>query len=164
VATAALLLSLPWYALMVLIFGPAREIPLLVPIGLATALTAGVFFLLKQWALKSEWQDLHRWALCLGALLVCMLGGFLGAGTWPLLDTVAKAILKMLTSDYIFVMTDGFTPRPTVRHPDRWVWILRDWGSTDVIPKGSRIEFFSPATASGIQPGTASPAPPKRCR
>ena len=101
VATAALLLGLPWYALMVLIFGPAREIPLLVPIGLATAWTAGVFLLLKHWALKCEWQEIHRWALCLGALLVCMLGGFLGAGTWPLLDTVAKAILNLLAVVYM---------------------------------------------------------------
>ena len=56
----------------------------------------GVFLLVKRWSLTSEWKEVHRWALCFGALLVCMTGGFLGAGAWPLMDIVAKGLLNLL--------------------------------------------------------------------
>ncbi|HTE88363.1 MAG TPA: hypothetical protein VK639_05360 [Terriglobales bacterium] len=58
-------------------------------------------------------------------------------------DALSEAILEILQRTG---RKDPFTPRPTLRHPDRWVWILPDWGSPAVIPKGSRMEFFSPPT------------------
>jgi hypothetical protein len=96
VVAAAIFLGLPWYALMVLVFGPTRQIPLLVTIVIATAWAAAVFFLIKRWSLRSQWQDRHRWALCFGALLVCMTGGFLGASAWPVKDIIAKAVLNLM--------------------------------------------------------------------
>jgi hypothetical protein len=96
VAITALVLGLPWYALMILVFGPPRELPLLVPVVIATAWAAAAFFVIKRWSLTSGWGDMHRWALCLGALLVCMVGGFLGASVWPIMDIVAKAVLNVL--------------------------------------------------------------------
>ena len=95
VATTAFLTGLPWYLLMVVVFGPVRQIPILAPMLAATAWGMGVFQVIKRWSLASAWQDMHRWALCLGALLVCMAGGFLGAGTWPLMDIIAKAVLNL---------------------------------------------------------------------
>ena len=92
----AFLLGLPWYALMVLVFGPVRELPLLVPMVGAVIWSAGLFLLIRHWARKSGWQDLHRWALCFGALLVCITGGFLGASTFSRLDLLAKIILNVL--------------------------------------------------------------------
>lgn len=44
--------------------------------------------------------------------------------------------------DYIFVLTDGFTPSPTPAHPERWIWILPPWGSTKAVPAHSKAEFF----------------------
>jgi Na+/H+ antiporter NhaD/arsenite permease-like protein len=96
VAVTSVLLGLPWYSLMALVFGPALKPPLLVPVVMATAWAAAVFFLIKHWSLTSEWRDMHRWALCFGALLVCMLGGFLGANSWSLMDIVAKAVLNVI--------------------------------------------------------------------
>ena len=96
VTTAALVLGLPWYSLMALVFAPAPRVPVWVPLVLATAWGAAAFLLLMRWSLTSGWRDIHRWALCLGALLVCMLGGFLGAGAWPLTDIVAKAIFNVV--------------------------------------------------------------------
>jgi hypothetical protein len=96
VAATSVLLGLPWYSLMILVFAPARGLPLLVPVVMATAWAAAVFFLIKRWSLTSEWRDMHRWALCFGALLVCMAGGFLGARAWSLMDTVAKAVLNVI--------------------------------------------------------------------
>jgi predicted metal-dependent peptidase len=44
--------------------------------------------------------------------------------------------------DCVFVLTDGWTPRPEPLHPERWVWLLPPWGSIEAIPKGSRSEYF----------------------
>jgi len=96
VATTATLVGLPWYLLMVPVFTPVIRLPLLVVVGLALVWAGGVFFLIKRWSLTSEWWDMHRWALCLGALIVCMLGGFLGASAWPVVDIVAKAVLNVI--------------------------------------------------------------------
>jgi hypothetical protein len=101
VATAAFLLGLPWYSLMILVFAPAGELPLLVPVVMATVWAAAVFFEIRRWSLTSEWRDVHRWALCFGALLVCMVGGFLGASAWSLMDTVAKAVLNVIAVVYM---------------------------------------------------------------
>jgi hypothetical protein len=101
VAATSVLLGLPWYSLMILVFAPARELPLLVPVVMATVWAAAVFFLIRRWSLTSEWRDVHRWALCFGALLVCMVGGFLGASAWPLMDTMAKAVLNVIAVVYM---------------------------------------------------------------
>jgi predicted metal-dependent peptidase len=44
--------------------------------------------------------------------------------------------------DVVFLLTDGWTPPASPRHPDRWIWRLPRWGSTQAVPKGSRSEFF----------------------
>jgi predicted metal-dependent peptidase len=49
---------------------------------------------------------------------------------------------------YVFVLSDGFTPPPRPRRPERWIWILPPWGSAGAIPKASRREFFEPADVS----------------
>lgn len=35
--------------------------------------------------------------------------------------------------DLVVVLTDGFAPRPTVRHPDRWFWLITEGGTTRAI-------------------------------
>jgi peptidoglycan/LPS O-acetylase OafA/YrhL len=64
--------------------------------AIALGWAAGIFFLVRQWALNEQWHDVHRWALCLGALLVCMSGGFLGSSSWPRSDVVAKVVLNLI--------------------------------------------------------------------
>jgi predicted metal-dependent peptidase len=44
---------------------------------------------------------------------------------------------------YVFLLTDGWTPQPSPQHPERWIWLLPPWGSTEAVPKGSRAEFFA---------------------
>ena len=95
VAAGAFLMGLPWYLLMVLVFGPVRQLPLLVPVLAASAWAAAVVYAVKRWSLSSQWQDMHRWALCFGALMVCMAGGFLGAAYWPFMDIMAKVIFNL---------------------------------------------------------------------
>ncbi len=114
VATTALLLGLPWYSLMALVFAPAPGVPVWFPLVLAAAWGVAAFLLLLRWSLTSGWRDIHRWALCLGALLACMLGGFLGAGAWPLTDVVAKAILNVVGIAGMVALAKRILTRPAV--------------------------------------------------
>lgn len=96
VLLAAVGLGLPWYGLMVLIFSPVASPPLLLPLLGAVIWAAGMFLIVRHWALKSAWQDRHRCALCFGALLVCITGGFLGASTYSRFDLIGKIVLNVL--------------------------------------------------------------------
>jgi hypothetical protein len=96
VVLAAFGLGLPWYGLMVLVFGPVRDLPLVIPMVCAVIWAAGAFFLIRYWALKTLWRDGHRWGLCFGALLVCIAGGFLGVSTFSRFDLVGKTVLNVL--------------------------------------------------------------------
>lgn len=40
--------------------------------------------------------------------------------------------------DTVFVITDGYTPIPKVKFPQRWVWILPLGGDVGSVPEGSR--------------------------
>jgi hypothetical protein len=96
VALAAFALGLPWYVLMVLVFAPRPDLPLWMPMAAASAWAIGACFLIGRWSKASGWQERHSWALCLGAMLVCMVGGFLGASTWSRLDIAAKAAFNVI--------------------------------------------------------------------
>ncbi|MDF1814018.1 MAG: hypothetical protein P1V20_17575 [Verrucomicrobiales bacterium] len=46
--------------------------------------------------------------------------------------------------DYVFIFSDGYTPTPDVKNPDRWIWLLPPYGVENYIPKGSKIYRFDP--------------------
>jgi hypothetical protein len=92
---ATLLLGFPWYALMAVVFVPKPLAPLPIVIAAAAAWAVVGFVVIRHFALSSGFGERHRWALCFGALLVCMLAGFLGASTWPRSDIIAKAVLNV---------------------------------------------------------------------
>ena len=58
----------------------------------ATRLT---FIILRHISSRPGWGDLHRWALIFGAMLVCMLCGFLGSNAWPAIDLVGKVVMNL---------------------------------------------------------------------
>jgi hypothetical protein len=98
VGLVTLLLAFPWYALMGLVFGPKRDIPLWIPV-LSTTLWAGLAYVVAQWFTSSSgWSDIHRWTAAFCASLVCMIAGFLGSGTWSRTDLFGKAILNVLAA------------------------------------------------------------------
>jgi predicted metal-dependent peptidase len=35
--------------------------------------------------------------------------------------------------DGVVVMTDGYAERPSVRHPERWLWLLAEHGSDEAV-------------------------------
>ena len=41
--------------------------------------------------------------------------------------------------DGVVVMTDGGAERPSVRHPERWLWLLAEDGSDDAIRGIGRV-------------------------
>ena len=94
-ALAALLLGFPWYLLMVVVFAPGVTLALWIPMALACAWGALAFVVVRWLSAGAAWDDPHRWAISLGALLVCMIAGFLGAASWSRLDTIAKAIMNV---------------------------------------------------------------------
>jgi hypothetical protein len=74
-----------------------------------------------------------------------LLEGLHGIGKSSLILALARELgvaHAYFNPDAIFVLTDGFTPRPKPSHPERWMWILPPWGSTTAIPEQSRKEFF----------------------
>jgi len=52
-------------------------------------------------------------------------------GTAPIVQQNGE--LKYLTKypDCVIVMTDGYAPAPSVKHPNRWCWIVAEKGSAD---------------------------------
>jgi hypothetical protein len=115
VAIVTLILGFPWYALMVLIFGPKRDIPLWTVAAAAFLWAAFPCFVIQRWASASNWRDTHRCALVSSATLVCMLAGFSGSSSWPHSDIVAKAILNALAvAGFIWLaLTINRRPTPT---------------------------------------------------
>jgi hypothetical protein len=93
---SALIFGFPWYGLMTLIFGSKSALPFWIPVILGIAWAAMAYLLILHWSSAQGWQDMHRWALTFGAVLVCMIGGFSGSGSWPRQDLVGKWILDML--------------------------------------------------------------------
>jgi hypothetical protein len=93
---AALVLGFPWYGLMALVFGTLSSPPLWLPMAAAAVWGTGAFLLIGRWTTATEWRDIHRWGLSFGALLVCMVAGFLGAPGWSRTDTVAKAVMNLV--------------------------------------------------------------------
>ena len=50
---------------------------------------------------------MHRWAVVLGATLVCMLLGFSGSSSWPRADIVFKAILNVIAVAGFVLLAEG---------------------------------------------------------
>ena len=103
-ALAALLLGFPWYGLMAVVFGGRTSLPLWIPMLTASAWGVAAWLLIGRWTTTSACRDMHRWALAFGALLVCMLAGFLGAANWSRMDTIAKAVMNLVAVACMIVL------------------------------------------------------------
>lgn len=59
---------------------------------------------------------------------------------------VERFIVEEMTGypDFVFVFTDGYTPKPEPRFPGRWIWLLPPDGCRTQIPEGSRVFHFDP--------------------
>ena len=89
---AAMLFGFPWYRLMVLIFGQRSTQPFWVSMALGLAWGGFAYFFIRYWSVGRGWNDMHRWGLTFGAVLVCMIAGFSGSSAWPRMDVVGKVV------------------------------------------------------------------------
>jgi hypothetical protein len=92
----AVLFAVPWYGLMTLIFGGKTMGPLWLPLLCGLTWAAIAWAVLDRWIAARTWGDMHRWALCFGAVAVLMACGFLGSSHWPRVDLIGKAVLNVL--------------------------------------------------------------------
>jgi hypothetical protein len=105
----------PWYTLMGLVFGPMRDLAVWIPLAAGTAWAVAAFMVVHGLAAMRGWSDMHRWALCFGATLVCMAGGFLGSSWWPRVDIVGKAILNVLAVVGFILLAQKIAQRAAVQ-------------------------------------------------
>lgn len=94
VAAATVLLGLPWYVLITLVFVPTPAVPFWLWIVGGVAWALGSYRLLVRWANAFGWGAMHYWSLAFGALLVNMGGGYLGSNYWPATDLYAKIVFN----------------------------------------------------------------------
>jgi hypothetical protein len=104
VGVAAAAFAFPWWILIVLIFVPQPSLPLWVPLLAAPIWAAAAYLLIRRWSMSSSWNDRHRWTLAFGALVMCMLLGYLGSSLWPVIDLVAKIILNAIAVVWMVVL------------------------------------------------------------
>ena len=91
---AAVLLGLPWYVLITLVFVPTPDVPFWFWMIAGIVWALGAYRLLARWAHAANWGSPHDWALAFGALLVNMGGGYLGSNYWPPMDLYAKIVFN----------------------------------------------------------------------
>lgn len=89
-------LSLPWFALPVLVFAGPVPFSASFPILVALVWAAGALFLLYRWTSSQAWTDENQLALIIGALSASMLAGYLESGIQLPLDLVGKLIFNLM--------------------------------------------------------------------
>lgn len=95
----AVALGLPWYGIIILVFSPdpkLHALPFWIPMILGIAWACMVFLLIQRWCSSIGWRDMHRYALIFGAVLVPIIGGFAGSGSWLRMDLIGKIVLDAI--------------------------------------------------------------------
>lgn len=96
VGIGTLLLGLPWWVLISIVFIPNVSIAPAIPLaaGLLWAILA--YLAIRRWSSGADWGNMHRWAIVFSAVMVCMIGGFAGSSAWPRIDLIGKAVLNVI--------------------------------------------------------------------
>ena len=95
----AFLLSFFWWVLVVFAYQPASTLPgvsPLIPIGIGLAWAVLSLLVVRNLSKASGWQDRHRLALIVGAVLASMLGGVLVILAASPLDKLGKLVFDLV--------------------------------------------------------------------
>jgi hypothetical protein len=111
VSAVAAALALPWWILIVLVFVPQPSLPLSLVLLAALIWAAATYLLIRRWSMSSTWNDRHRWALAFGALMICMLLGYLGSSLWPVIDLAAKILFNAIAVAGMIVLARNIWQR-----------------------------------------------------
>ena len=89
------LLGSPWAALVLSGFGSFPKIPFQFVLAGGLLWSAATFLFMNRWTCSRNWNDLHRFALVLGGVLACTIGGFavFRVGGALRMDWIGKVIL-----------------------------------------------------------------------
>lgn len=97
VGVAAFLLSLPWFSLAILPYIVPSTIPFSIWIMIVLIWAVAACLVVRRWSSSSHWQDSHRLALSLGALLASMLAGFIINGpALSAFDLAGKIVVNVI--------------------------------------------------------------------
>jgi hypothetical protein len=117
----AVAFGLPWYGLIVLTFTSAAKLhalPFWLPMlaGIAWAGMAYLFF--RRWSSSTGWSDVHRYALTIGAMLVPMIGGFIGSSSWLRIDLIGKVALDAIAIVLLIALGQAMQKRAGLDRKD----------------------------------------------
>lgn len=90
VCLGALTLGLAWQLLLGLVLYIPEKPPLAAVMLGGIAWSVLSFMLVRRWASGQNWGDRHAWGLVFGALLACMIPGYLDLSAWSRLDVIGK--------------------------------------------------------------------------
>ncbi len=98
IGIAVLALGFPWYLVIGAVFSPSFRPQFSFWWEIAAGVVwAGLTCLLfRRWSTAGDWGTIHRWAACFGAMLVCIVAGFLGSSAWLRMDIAFKIVVDLL--------------------------------------------------------------------
>jgi hypothetical protein len=94
VGVTAFLLSTPWFWLIGLLFVPHHGLAAWIPISIGFLWSMLSFALVRYGSAARGWRNIHRWAICFGAILGSMALGDASAAGWTRLDLIAKFVFQ----------------------------------------------------------------------
>lgn len=91
-------LGFPWGTFVLVGYGSFPWIPSELVMTAALAWVLSVFFLMRRWISSPAWQETHRFAVVFGAIMACILSGFVvfQVGGALRLDWIGKAMLDAI--------------------------------------------------------------------
>lgn len=98
VGVAVLAAGFPWYLLLKAVFSPSLRPSFSFWWDIAAGIVwvCLIFLLFQRWTSAADWDDLHGWAACFAAMVVCIMAGFLGSSTWLRRDVYFKTVVDVL--------------------------------------------------------------------
>jgi hypothetical protein len=105
-ALTVTVLGSAWAAFVLLGFGSRPDVPFPLALAAGVAWCGLTLFLMRRWTSSSTWGDPHRFAVVFGAVLGCMLGGFVvfKIGGALRIDWIGKVVLNAAAVAWLFTV------------------------------------------------------------
>lgn len=107
----ALVMGSAWWELITLIFVPHPHPPVWIPLAAGVVWSLLALALLLRWSVARGWGDTHRWALCVGATLACMLPGYISLAGWSRPDLIFRIIVNLAAAIAMLLLTPTIARR-----------------------------------------------------
>ncbi len=111
IGATALVMGSAWWELITLIFVPHPHPPVWIPLAAGVIWGLLAFALLQRWSAAHGWRDTHRWALCVGATLACMLPGYVSLAGWSRPDLIFRIVVNLAAVIAMLILTPTIARR-----------------------------------------------------